>query len=73
MIDLITAIGFVVHPPCAASHNRPAHGSYDINRLEGIYGKMTDRATTQRMEVLEWIIVLITIFIAVSFLPMAGH
>jgi uncharacterized Rmd1/YagE family protein len=35
---------------------------------------MSDRATTRRMEVLEWIIiVLITISIAVSFLPMAGH
>ncbi|MGZ9275373.1 MAG: hypothetical protein ACXW34_11605, partial [Nitrospira sp.] len=45
-----------------------------IQTLESIYGKMTDRATTQRMEVLEWIIiVLITISIAVSFLPIAGH
>ena len=45
-----------------------------LQTLESIYGKMTDRATTQRMEVLEWIIiVLITISIAVSFLPMAGQ
>ena len=35
---------------------------------------MTDRATTQRMEVLEWIIiVLIAISIAISFLPFTSH
>ncbi len=45
-----------------------------LQTLESIYGKMADRATTQRMEYLEWIIiVLITISIAVSFLPMASH
>jgi len=45
-----------------------------LQTLESIYGKMADRATTQRMEVLEWIIiVLIAVSIAVSFLPMAGH
>ncbi len=45
-----------------------------LDTLDSIYGKMSDRATTRRMEVLEWIIiVLITISIAVSFLPMAGH
>jgi len=44
-----------------------------LETLESIYGKMSDRATTRRMEVLEWIIiVLIAISIAVSFLPMAG-
>jgi hypothetical protein len=41
-----------------------------LQTLESIYGKMTDRASTQRMELLEWIIVaLIAISIAVSFLP----
>jgi uncharacterized Rmd1/YagE family protein len=45
-----------------------------LDTLDSIYGKMSDRATTRRMELLEWIIiVLITISIAVSFLPMAGH
>ena len=45
-----------------------------LDTLDSIYGKMSDRATTRRMEVLEWIIiVLIMISIAVSFLPMAGH
>ena len=45
-----------------------------LDTLESIYGKMSDRATTRRMELLEWIIiVLIMISIAVSFLPMAGH
>jgi len=45
-----------------------------LETLESIYGKMSDRATTRRMEVLEWIIiVLITISIAVSFFPMGGH
>lgn len=45
-----------------------------LETLESIYGKMSDRATTRRMEVLEWIIiVLITVSIAVSFLPLGGH
>lgn len=45
-----------------------------LQTLESIYGKMADRATTQRMEYLEWIIiVLIAISIAISFLPMTGH
>jgi uncharacterized Rmd1/YagE family protein len=35
---------------------------------------MSDRAGIRRMELLEWIIiVLITISIAVSFIPLAGH
>jgi uncharacterized Rmd1/YagE family protein len=35
---------------------------------------MSDRATTRRMEVLEWIIiVLIAVSIAVSFFPMGRH
>jgi uncharacterized Rmd1/YagE family protein len=45
-----------------------------LETLESIYGKMSDRAGTRRMELLEWIIiVLITISIAVSFLPLASH
>ena len=45
-----------------------------LQTLESIYGKMTDRATTRRMEVLEWIIiVLIAISIAISFLPFTSH
>lgn len=46
-----------------------------LQTLESIYGKMSDRAGTRRMEVLEWIIIiLITLSIAVSFLPVgAGH
>jgi uncharacterized Rmd1/YagE family protein len=45
-----------------------------LETLESIYGKMSDRAGTRRMELLEWIIiVLITVSIAVSFFPMGGH
>jgi uncharacterized Rmd1/YagE family protein len=45
-----------------------------LETLESIYGKMSDRAGTRRMELLEWIIiVLITISIAVSFIPLASH
>jgi hypothetical protein len=45
-----------------------------LETLESIYGKMSNRATTRRMEVLEWIIiVLIAISIAVSFFPIGGH
>jgi uncharacterized Rmd1/YagE family protein len=45
-----------------------------LETLESIYGKMSDRTTTRRMEVLEWIIiVLIAVSIAVSFFPMGGH
>lgn len=46
-----------------------------LETLNSIYGKMSDQAATRRMEVLEWIIiVLIAISIAVSFLPGAsGH
>jgi hypothetical protein len=45
-----------------------------LETLESIYGKMSDRAGTRRMELLEWIIiVLITISIAVSFVPWASH
>ncbi|HWG97442.1 MAG TPA: hypothetical protein VN647_10190, partial [Nitrospira sp.] len=46
-----------------------------LQTLESIYGKMSDRAGTRRMEVLEWIIIiLITLSIAISFLQMrADH
>ncbi len=46
-----------------------------LQTLESIYGKMTDRAGTRRMEVLEWIIIiLITLSIALPFLPIGvGH
>ena len=45
-----------------------------LETLESIYGKMSDRTTSRRMEVLEWIIiVLIAVSIAVSFFPMGGH
>ena len=45
-----------------------------LETLESIYGKMSDRTTTRRMEVLEWIIiVLIAISIALSFFPSGGQ
>jgi hypothetical protein len=45
-----------------------------LQTLESIYGKMSDRAGVRRMELLEWIIIiLIAVSIVVSFLPMAGH
>jgi len=45
-----------------------------LQTLENIYGKMSDRASTRRMEVLEWIIIVLIAFsIAVSFLPMGSH
>ena len=44
-----------------------------LETLENIYGKMSGRATTRRMEVLEWIIiVLIAVSIALSFFPGTG-
>ena len=43
-----------------------------LETLDSIYGKMADRAATRRMEVLEWIIiVLIAVSITISLLP--GH
>ncbi|MDF0643041.1 MAG: hypothetical protein P0111_03350 [Nitrospira sp.] len=43
-----------------------------LDTLESIYGKMSDRAGTRRMELLEWIIiVLIAVSIAVSFVPIS--
>jgi len=45
-----------------------------LETLESIYGKMSDRAGVRRMELLEWIIiVLIAISIAVSFVPIGGR
>lgn len=45
-----------------------------LQTLESIYDKMSNRAGTRRMELLEWIIiVLIAVSIAVSFVPMSGH
>ncbi len=44
-----------------------------LQTLDSIYGKMTDRAATVRMELLEWIIVvLIAISIVLPFLPFGG-
>jgi hypothetical protein len=46
-----------------------------LDTLDSIYGKMADRAASRRMEVLEWIIIiLIAVSIIVSFLPgYSGH
>ena len=45
-----------------------------LQTLENIYGKMSDRAGTRRMEVLEWIIIaLIALSIAVSLFPIRSH
>lgn len=45
-----------------------------LETLESIYDKISARATTRRMEVLEWIIiVLIAVSIVLSFFPMGGH
>jgi hypothetical protein len=46
-----------------------------LETLNSIYGKMSDQAASRRLEVLEWIIIiLIAVSIAVSFLPgAAGH
>ncbi|MDR4465364.1 MAG: hypothetical protein MRJ66_13955 [Nitrospira sp.] len=46
-----------------------------LQTLESIYGKMSDRAGTRRMEVLEWIIIiLIALSIILSLLPLGkGH
>jgi hypothetical protein len=45
-----------------------------LQTLESIYGKMSDRAGTRRMEVLEWIIIiLIALSLAVSLFPVGQH
>ncbi|GKS60097.1 hypothetical protein YTPLAS18_36240 [Nitrospira sp.] len=44
-----------------------------LQTLDSIYGKMTDRASNLRMEMLEWIIViLIAISILISFVPIGA-
>lgn len=46
-----------------------------LQTLDSIYGKMSDRAASRRMELLEWIIIiLIAVSIVISFLPGSpGH
>lgn len=45
-----------------------------LQTLESIYDKMSNRAATRRMEVLEWIIiVLIAVSIIVSVIPLSTH
>jgi hypothetical protein len=45
-----------------------------LQTVDGIYGKMADRAATQRMEVLEWIIiVLIALSIVLSVFTLTPH
>lgn len=45
-----------------------------LDTLNSIYGKMADRAAVRRMELLEWIIiVLIALSIVVSVFPLAGQ
>lgn len=45
-----------------------------LQTLDSIYSKMADRATTQRMEYLEWIIIVLIAFsIVLPFLSPAGH
>ncbi len=48
--------------------------SRKLQTIDGIYGKMTDRAATRRMEILEWIIiVLIAVSIALSVFTLTPH
>jgi len=45
-----------------------------LETLDSVYGKMSDRAATWRMEALEWIIIiLIAVSIAIPFLGGNGH
>jgi hypothetical protein len=45
-----------------------------LDTLDSIYGKIADRAATRRMEVLEWIIILLfVISITISLLPGLSH
>ena len=46
-----------------------------LETLDSIYGKMADRASARRMEILEWIIImLIAVSITISLLPgLSGH
>ena len=48
--------------------------SRKLQTMDGIYGKMTDRAATRRMEILEWIIiVLFVLSIALSVFTLTPH
>jgi hypothetical protein len=48
--------------------------SRKLQTIDGIYAKMTDRAATRRMEVLEWIIIiLIALSIALSVFTLTPH
>lgn len=48
--------------------------SRKLQTIDGIYGKMADRAATRRMEVLEWIIiVLIALSLVLSVLTLTPH
>ena len=48
--------------------------SRKLQTIDGIYAKMTDRAATRRMEVLEWIIIaLIAVSILLSVVTLAPH
>lgn len=48
--------------------------SRKLQTIDGIYGKMVDRAATRRMEILEWIIiVLIALSLVLSVLTLAPH
>jgi uncharacterized Rmd1/YagE family protein len=48
--------------------------SRKLQTIDGIYAKMSDRAATRRMEVLEWIIiVLIALSILLSVVTLTPH
>src|SRR5881394_2130459 len=48
--------------------------SRKLQTIDGIYGKMTDRAATRRMEILEWIIiVLFVLSLALSVFTLTPH
>jgi hypothetical protein len=48
--------------------------SRKLQTIDGIYGKMTDRATTRRMETLEWIIILLfVVSILLSVITLTPH
>ena len=48
--------------------------SRKLQTIDGIYGKMADRAATRRMEILEWIIiVLIALSLVLSVLTLTPH
>lgn len=48
--------------------------SRKLQTIDGIYAKLTDRAASRRMEILEWIIIiLISVSLALSILTLAPH